>query len=542
MDEQSPPQPDLLVLPLTVAPPRALGSILLLAAVALGVPSAPLGPPALRAQQPPAVSHDGAPPAAIEADSEAQRRELASRLERILEDPVLARAHVGLSVIEIESGEPLYERAAERRFTAASTVKLVTGAVALHRLGAGHRWSTRFLLDGPLRDGVLEGDLWIVGGGDPSVDRETLAVWASALRRAGLRRIDGDVVGDDRAIPEPRWGLGWTWNDLYAGWGAGVSGLQLTPGRVRAELVPAAEMGDPARLRYLGQDGPVPLAVRVQTGPAGADPVLRWVPDPEGGPVGLEGWIPADRRVPLSLAPPHPTRYLLDRFALVLVDSGIAVEGRVRRAAEEEVPPASPLWTGEFDSDSLGLVLGRMLRVSDNQAAELLLRSLGREAGGRGTSEEGLAAVEETLAGWGIEPGAVALADGSGLSRYSEVTPSALVRLLRRVRQLPEGPFLVSSLPVGAVDGTLAGRFIGTVGQRNVRAKTGTLSAVRGLAGYVDDHTGEPLAFALLLNGFDAPDPVIRALEELVVEQLALFRGPGYPPPEPEPARPPPEP
>ncbi len=530
-----------------LALPAASGSGTSLPLPAASGPSGARGGGALLAQEPPTATEADerrAPTPTTEADEgEPSRhpaeapaglaeRELARRLDRLFDDPALLRAHAGMVVQEAGSGRVLYRRAAERRFTSASAAKLVTAAVALQTLGPGFRWRTRLLAEEPPREGAIPGDLWIVGGGDPGIGPEALAAWAGRLRRAGVRRIAGDLVGDGRALEGPMWGRGWMWEDVVGGWGVGVSGLQMGPARVRARLVPAPDLGEPAALEFPDGLPPLPLLHDVRTGTPGSEARLRWMPDPDEGTPRLEGWIPPGAPVPLLLAPADPTAHLLERFLLVLADSGVAVEGAPRRPTPAERPPESPGWSAEVPSDSLGALLPRMLKPSDNEIAETLLRTLGREAGEAATDEAGLAVVEATVARWGIPPGALSLADGSGLSRYSEASPAALARILRRVRQLPFGELFAASLPVGGVDGTLAARFLGTAGEANVRAKTGSLSGVRALAGYVHDARGEPLVFALLLNGYDAPGAVARALEELVVEQLALFGGPGYVEPE----------
>jgi D-alanyl-D-alanine carboxypeptidase/D-alanyl-D-alanine-endopeptidase (penicillin-binding protein 4) len=349
------------------------------------------------------------------------------------------------------------------------------------------------------------------------------------LLKAGIRRVTGDVIADDRVFDALPWGRGWMWDDLYGGWAAGVSGLQLSPGRVRAELIPAARVGDPAVLHYPRDELGLSIDNRVRTGAPGSEIRLRWLPSPEGDAVALEGWVPADlEQAPLSLAPDHPTLHLLRALADALQRAGVSVSGTYRRPLAGETA-GQEHWQETLVSGPLADVLPRMLKPSDNQIAEVLLRTLGRELGEDGSAEAGLDVVGETLAGWGIEPGAADLSDGSGLSRYNELTPMALGRLLRRLHQLPEFDAFARALPVAGVDGTLAGRFVATAADGNVRAKTGSLAGVRALAGYVIDGDGETLVFALLINGFAAPGDVATALEDLLVEQLALFHGPHYP-------------
>ena len=139
---------------------------------------------------------------------------LATRLDRIVSDPALIRAHVGLAVQVAETGDVLYENEAEKRFVPASNTKIVTAAVALDALPTGFRWTTRIVADGPIRDGALQGDLWIIGGGDPVLSRSDVAGWTAILKKAGIKRINGDIIGDDRVFEDGQWGDGWMWNDV----------------------------------------------------------------------------------------------------------------------------------------------------------------------------------------------------------------------------------------------------------------------------------------------------------------------------------------
>mgnify|MGYP006300894873 CR=1 FL=1 len=175
-------------------------------------------------------------------------------------------------------------------------------------------------------------------------------------------------------------------------------------------------------------------------------------------------------------------------------------------------------------SDSLGAVLAHTLGRSDNQAAESILRTLGLEEGRSGAAAEGAAVAAETLADWGVDPDAVTLADGAGLSRYDQATPAALTRVLRAVWLGPDREVFLDALAAPDRSGTLHGRFRGVPARRTLRAKTGSLSSVRALAGYVEAADGQTLAFALMMDGYHVPGAVAEALRDRVVERLALYR------------------
>jgi D-alanyl-D-alanine carboxypeptidase/D-alanyl-D-alanine-endopeptidase (penicillin-binding protein 4) len=575
-------------LPLLLTPPvrraaqRPSSAAALLAAAALALPlpaagapgSATGGGPVPTAQEPapheggepsgrPRV--DGGPPGApVGGDTTPGigRSELSLRLERLLGDPAFDRAHVGLKVVVAETGEVLFERAAEKRFTAASTAKLVTAAAALDRLGAGFRWRTLLVATGPVEDGVLRGDLWVVGGGDPGLDRSDLRRWASALRDEGVRRIAGDVVGDGRSLAEPLWGRGWMWDDLHLGWSIGVTALQLDDAGVRAWLVPGDRPGDPAAARTEGPRTEPPVELDVRTGPPGSRTRLVHRTERPGPATGrIEGWVPADAdSVPLWMAPAHPTGELLDAFGRALRDSAVEVDGDLRRPRDGERPPRGPCCGPRPDpggpaadtsapaaagsgpgagttpttildapSDSLGAALAGLLAPSDNQTAEVLLRTLGREEGRGGTAREGLAVVREVITGWGVSPDAFSLADGSGLSRYDELAPAVLVRVLRTMWRSPLHDVFTAALAAPGEEGTLEFRLLDTAARDGLRAKTGSLSSVRGLAGFVEAGDGTTLIFALMIDGYGVPGRVAEGVRDLLVEQLSLHRRPVQP-------------
>lgn len=567
MDAQPRVQPH--ALPLLLTPPArrsapsppAAAAALLAAALTSPLPAAAVPGTSTAAGPAPAAREtaSAARPAVDDTTPEPGDPELTRRLERLLADPAFDRAHVGLKVVVAETGEVLFEQAAEKRFTAASTAKLLTAAAALDRLGAGFRWHTRLVSTGPVEDGVLRGDLWVLGGGDPGIDRSDLGRWASALREEGVRRIAGDVVGDGRSLAAPPWGRGWMWDELHLGWATGVTALQLDEAGVRAWLVPGDRPGDPAEVRTDDPGAAPPVGLEVRTGPPGSRTRLVHRTDRPGPATGrIEGWVPADAdSVPLWMAPAHPTGELLDAFGAVLGDSAVEVEGTLRRPRDGERPPMGPCCGPRPDpggpagetpapreaapdpdgprtildapSDSLGAALEGMLAPSDNQTAEILLRTLGREEGRAGTPRGGLAVVREAVTDRGVSPDAFTLADGSGLSRYDEVAPAALVRVLRSVWRSPLHEVFTGALAAPGEEGTLESRLLDTAARDGLRAKTGSLSSVRGLAGFVEAGDGTTLIFALMIDGYGVPGRVAEGVRDLLVEQLSLHRRPVRP-------------
>ena len=458
---------------------------------------------------------------------------LAAEIDSALAVPAFARASWGVAIQSLDNGQVLYRRDAERLFLPASNLKLLTAAAALLRLGPDFRYRTPVLARGTRRADTLAGDLVVVGRGDPAlaVDAATgadplapLRPWADSLRARGVRVVRGRVTGDATLFTDPPLGPGWAWDDLDADYAAPVGALQFDQSVAWIEATPGAAAGQPVAATLLPPSTPLRLFDGATTAPAdSAVQQLAWSRSPFGDSVALSGRLSAGRaaaRLPVSV--PDPARYFVAGLKAVLADSGIAV-------LDQAWPPdsaADTLFT--WQSPSLDSVLVLFLKPSQNQIGETLLRTLGAQAKGVGSMDSGRAVVREVLTGFGVPPDAYVLADGSGLSRYNYVTPDAVARVLEAMYRRPEFASFYAALPVAGVDGTLAGRLKGTRAAGNAHAKTGSLSGVRSLSGYVRTADGEMLSFVLLVNGFTAPQRVVDAAQDQIVERLANFsRGGG---------------
>ena len=458
---------------------------------------------------------------------------LAAEIDSALAVPAFARASWGVAIQSLDNGQVLYRRDAERLFLPASNLKLLTAAAALLRLGPDFRYRTPVLARGTRRADTLAGDLVVVGRGDPAlaVDAATgadplapLRPWADSLRARGVRVVRGRVTGDATLFTDPPLGPGWAWDDLDADYAAPVGALQLDQSVAWIEATPGAAAGQPVAATLLPPSTPLRLFDGATTAPAdSAVQQLAWSRSPFGDSVALSGRLSAGRaaaRLPVSV--PDPARYFVAGLKAVLADSGITVLGQAWPADSA----ADTLFT--WQSPSLDSVLVLFLKPSQNQIGETLLRTLGAQAKGVGSMDSGRAVVREVLTGFGVPPDAYVLADGSGLSRYNYVTPDAVARVLEAMYRRPEFASFYAALPVAGVDGTLAGRLKGTRAAGNAHAKTGSLSGVRSLSGYVRTADGEMLSFVLLVNGFTAPQRVVDAAQDQIVERLANFsRGGG---------------
>jgi D-alanyl-D-alanine carboxypeptidase/D-alanyl-D-alanine-endopeptidase (penicillin-binding protein 4) len=456
---------------------------------------------------------------------------LARTLDAALGAPAFARASVAFLVRSLRTGETLYDRQGQTWLVPASTMKLLTTVAAAERLGWGFRFETRLIAMGPIAGGVLDGDLLVVGSGDPTVNRRhpsrvnALDEWARHLKAQGIRRIAGHVIGDDRFVETPGWGIGWAWDDLAEDYGAAVSALQFNENVVQVTMGPGTTPGA-APVVYLspGQHG---LLVDVQAITAAEDAPASLLTFRQPGTRTLEvrGQAPL-RHEPLvtSVAVASPALLFAGELRAALQRQGIVVDGAgIEVAQESDRPRPSDGVTLLVDlSAPLSEIATEMLAWSINLYAESLLVAMDRTPPLSGT--DGVTALRATLQDLGVAPESYHTRDGSGLSRNDYLSAAALVATLEAAWKSPtlRDP-LMRVLPTTGGPGTLERRLAGTAAAGRVRAKSGSMSNVRSLAGYVETLAGEPLAFAFLSNGFDVRASEIDArVDDLLLALVAL--------------------
>ena len=432
---------------------------------------------------------------------------IATSLDSIFSDTLLAHAHWGVLVRSLATGETLYARNPERMFVPASNLKLVTAAAALEALGPDYRYRTRVASGGPVSDGVLQGDLWVIGSGDPSISarffddpRAVFRAWADSLRAHGVRRIAGGVVGVDDVFDNQALGRGWAWDDADAAYSAEVSGLQLNEGVIGIEVRPGATPGSPAVITLDPPTAYVPVASAAVTGERGAAGITA-TRAAQGPGLVLTGAVRGDTVEAEEIAVRNNTAYFATVLLETLEAAGIDVGEDAWDADDTDRPrPATEHTLFVHASPPLAEILVGFMKPSQNQIGEGLLKTLGAELRGEGSANRGVAVVDSLSGLWGLPRRQLAMADGSGLSRYNLVSPAYLIALLERESRSPHAAIYTAALPVAGRDGTLANRMRGTPLEGNVRAKTGTLSGVRSLSGYLTTAAGEPLVFSMLVN------------------------------------------
>lgn len=451
--------------------------------------------------------------------------------------PAASGAFIGILVVDLGNGKTLAAENPDHFFVPASNTKLFTTALALTRLGPDYRFRTSVLADrSPGPDGAV-GWLRLVGGGDPNLSARAIPYrpgptsgnplqaiedLADQLVDRGVRRVAGDVIGDDSAYVWAPYPEGWAADDGIWDYGAPVNALTVNDNAFSLKVEPGEREGDLARLTLDPRLEFYEVDNRVRTR-AGTERKV-WI-DREPGSRQLRVWgtiPPRDPGETQVLGIDDPALYAAQALMDALSRRGVAVTGRpaVRHLYPNQVAdlrqgPAPPPGDGVELARRVSAPLLEDLRitskVSQNLHAEMALRAVGRAARQIGSREAGLEEMKAFLDQVGVERNAYSLNDGSGLTRLNLVTPATVVKLLRFLYASAQRENWLSLLPLGAEDGTLRLR-LSEIPAGRIRAKTGSLTHVTALSGYAERKDGRTLAFSILVNNHQSPTSEIRAL------------------------------
>jgi D-alanyl-D-alanine carboxypeptidase/D-alanyl-D-alanine-endopeptidase (penicillin-binding protein 4) len=442
-------------------------------------------------------------------------------LRAIFDSPQFERSYWSVLVRRAESPEDLFALNAGKLMMPGSAMKIVTAAAAAERLGWNHRFQTRVVSTAPIEGGILRGDLVIMGGGDPAISERgdqpgVMRRLARQVREAGIRSIEGGIIGHDDLFDDKGFGDGWTLDNLPYGYSAPVSALIYNEGSVDLVIRAGAAAGDPVVIQVRPEGSGLQLDNKLVT-VAESGPGMLTLHRVAGlRRVTVEGQIPA-KSTPFvrTASVDNPTLFFAEAFRDALVMEGVQVAGDAADiddfASKPDLAGAGALVTHQ--SSPLFDLVASMMRVSQNQYAEMLLKFIG-----------GRTAVQQILTGWKFPDDGYVVVDGSGLSRYNYVTSDTLVRILQVMHADPKHAASFSeALPVAGRDGTLAKRLAGTAAEGRVRAKTGTVDNVRAIAGYVQAADGDTLVFSMIANNFTGSNSLIDAAADNALVRLATF-------------------
>ena len=465
-------------------------------------------------------------------DVEARKAWLKARIDEAFSAPAFARAKISAAVMDPESGKLLYAKNDKTGLNAASNVKIVTEAASLALLGPEFRWKTSVLGGVPaegkaITAGELHGDLYVKTSGDPTLSTQDLNSLAASLAAIGLRKIRGGLVLDTTAFDGTTLPPAFEQKNDSAAFRAVSSAASLNGNVVTITTTPAASAGSPARIVL---DPPSPALVLAGTvttaakGPAVADAETA---DAGSG----QTRVTVSGRILLGSEPRVLQRRIVDpesvfaqTFKQILGKRGITIEKGIRI---EAAPKDGARVLAVHESPTLAVVVHDLGKRSSNFAAEQLLRTLGGETGGRpGSWQKGLDAVARYLEGIGIPRASFVMKNGSGLYDSNRFSAEQLVLVLRAaMRDFRIASEFLASLAVGGADGTLAHRMGGSLAERYVRAKTGTLANVSCLSGIVGAPGSKPLIFSILMNDLSSP-LAARAAQDRITVLLVAYLDP----------------
>ena len=438
------------------------------------------------------------------------------------------------TVHSLRHGETLYSFNSFRLQTPASNQKLLTAAAAAERLGWDYRYTTRIYSTGSVdSNGALNGDLVVVSDGDPTINPRHPQRWAifdewgKQLAAKGIRTVNGYLIGDDNAFEEPGWGLGWAWDDLAFGYGAAASALQYNENQVELLVGPGQEAGSRGIISVSPSGSGLTINHQVITVAPGEPSRVTLLRPPGSEMLTVSGQV-ALGSSPITeyAAVDNPTQVYLNAMRTAFGRHGVNIERTPLDIDAVRVPPDMSQATLliEDKSPTLTELIDVTLKWSRNIYAETMLRSMAPD-GGPKTSAGGLAALEETMNDWGIFREYFLARDGSGLSRYDYLTADALTWLLTYLWADPKHAELYrAALPVFGVTGNIANRLKDTPASGRVWAKTGSMSQVRSLSGYIVTVEGEPLVFSFMVNGFRVPAREIDGAMDRALLRLVEFR------------------
>ncbi|MGI8835369.1 MAG: D-alanyl-D-alanine carboxypeptidase/D-alanyl-D-alanine endopeptidase [Pyrinomonadaceae bacterium] len=519
---------------------------------------------------PPSVPEERAP--RTTASTTRSLAELQSRISEILRRPELEPATVGIKVASLETGKIIFEQNANKLLSPASNMKLYTVAAAFDRLTPDYRFKTSvYSQSRPETDGTLKGDLIIYGGGDPSFSfrfnngdyAKGINDLADRIVAAGIKRVSGDLIGDESFFSGAPYGSGWEWEDLQWWYGAEVSALSINDNFVNLSVKPGTNVGAPAAITVLPANPLLTIKNRMTTAARGTRRDLTVYRELASNVIEVSGQIAlGDGGYSGRLAISQPALLFVYLLRSALASRGVAISGKTRAidqrsgssliskgapALATSLHGPQPIELATLQSTPLSVIAAQTMKPSQNLYTELILRTLGtivvppttspspiqRSDSSEATElpisqtknseSDGIAVVKSFLRQAGIDPTALNLTDASGLSRSDLISAAATVQLLLYMRRHRYASAFREALPIAGVDGTLRNRMKGTAAQNNLRAKTGTLSTAASLSGYVMTASGEELVFSIIVNNFpDGVNPPSVCIDPIAV-LLASF-------------------
>jgi serine-type D-Ala-D-Ala carboxypeptidase/endopeptidase (penicillin-binding protein 4) len=444
---------------------------------------------------------------------------LPSEIEKITTRPLLAKARWGIAIEPLAGGKSLYSQESSQFFIPASNTKLLTSAAALTRLKPDFRIRTSIYAIADSKQSLL-----LVGRGDPTLTNSQLRELVKQLQGKNYREITVLKVSD-RYFQGTTTHRSWEWEDVQYYYGTTVNSLILNQNAVEMTIAPQ-NVGN--TLKYTWSD-PIaawgrPIDNQGVTAPANSAASLQLIGFPGKPLLKIQGQLPASSPPETeSLAIIDPVRYFTDSLRISLLSAGIKVRENKVVSDKEAINVGSEV--AFVESPPVSELLMELNQNSNNLYAEVLLRTMGalnRQNPTDDVADLGLSALKDTLQQIGVDPQTYSIVDGSGLSRHNLVSPDSLIQTLKAMDKSPYAQIYRQSLPASGVNGTLKNRFGNAVNL--VQAKTGTMTGVVALSGYITPKNYQPLVFSIIVNQSNQKAIATRQAVDEVVLLLTRLR------------------
>ncbi|MCI0393126.1 MAG: D-alanyl-D-alanine carboxypeptidase/D-alanyl-D-alanine-endopeptidase [Acidobacteria bacterium] len=484
--------------------------------------------------------------------------ELQERIAALLDQPKFASARWGVRIIKTD-GNVIFERDADKSFTPASNMKLYTSSAALDTFGPDFKIKTSVYSTKSLKRGVLRADLILYGRGDPNLSPRfdtdnpkkysefkpahtitAIEQLADQIKARGIKLITGNLIGDDSYFAGDLLGPGWEWDDSQFYYGAEISALTVNDNSVTFTVTPAARTGNKPEIKVQPITSYVRVINNAITSPDGQTRIGVHRPA-NSNVVEFFGTIPRKaKEFEVNIAVHDPATFAATMLKEALQRRGIRVRGRVQRMdaiarVERPFDESKLIEVASVESQPLSEMLKVVNKHSQNLHTELLLRQLGTRHSEAGTLDDygrpkstaslGNEIRKQFLQKAGIEIQPLSLRDGSGLARQNLVTPRSTSELLKFMLIHPHFNVFHESLVIAGVDGTLERRMRDTAAANNFHGKTGTLSYVNSLSGYVTTHRGQMLIFSMMGNNYAGGGRDVTAVLDQICVMVAEYEG-----------------
>lgn len=463
-------------------------------------------------------------------------RDIARSLQAILNDPAVRPAKIGIVVHSMTTGQTIFGYNADERLVPASNMKLLTSSAALIVLTPDFRYETGLMTNGHVRSGILYGDLFIEGSGDPTIsgyfnNNDPVYVfrdWTKRLAEMGIREINGDVIIDNSGFTEGPYGEGWDMDDTTRCFCAPRDAFTFNNNCIQLEIIPGSQKNRGFQFIMEPVSDYIRLVNRLSSrNTAGRDEVRLNYRDPRTLEVG-------GSRQPGSAATMHyvavryPAQFGAYVFKETLESGGIKMTGSILCARNcpnitdipERKRKAQLRTLAVYRSVKLSEIIKVVNKLSNNLYSEMLLFAIGRTSGDTFSTRNAASIALQALDKAGIDTRGIVMADGCGLSRQNLITPGQIARLLEVMAASRYSAYFTESLPIMSIDGTLSRRLKGSRASGLIRAKTGTMTGVRSLSGYLTTHNNENLIFSIISNGHPSTAAIDRVVDRIILRLL----------------------